>query len=316
MPPGSRAPRHARRDRLRSRRGEGTLRYREKSEEPSGVGELVNFRSYLDPTEAKLDAARLTSDGIENHVLGEGLHNVIVPATLDTVRIMVRESDLERARELLEVHPGDQPRDDDEEKGTVRCPRCELAYCFHERMRVEGSSSAAAFSFIVAPLMFLFEPRWHCHKCGHVWDDAREGPAEMTKLADDDPTPVFRLRRSRVGMGLFLGVMTGLFAGMIAPGLPPDLRGIVGPAFFFGAPLLGFLLGRAWTSDVCSEPRCRTPLPSGRGTCPRCNGEIGGVIRRADEHYACAADVRRELAAARSRKQPAKKLKKKRAVAD
>lgn len=239
---------------------------------------------------------------------------MIVPATISGVRLQVRQGDIERAQELLEVDPAGE-RDDGEEAGAVRCPRCELTYCFHERMRLEGSSAATALAFIIAPLMFLWKKRWHCHKCGHVWDDPKEGPAEMTKLADDDPTPVFRLRRSRVGMGLFLGLMVGVFGGMIAPGLPREISGAVGAALFIGGPLLGWLIGRAWTYDVCSELRCRTPLTSDRETCPRCNGEIGGVIKTAEEHYAAAADVRRELARARARKQPAKKLKKKHAAA-
>jgi hypothetical protein len=285
--------------------------YRARPTAPSGTGELVTFRSYLDPMQAKLDAARLTGEGIETHIFDEGLHNVIVPGTVSGVRLQVRAGDLERATTLIDDQPIERPRDDGEGAGVIRCPRCELAYCFHERMQLEGSSAATAIAFIAAPFMMLLPKRWHCHKCGHVWDDPKEGPAEMTQLEEGDPHPVFRLRRSHGGMGLFLGLIAGFLGSVIATGLSRDIGAIIGTVCLFGGPILGVLIGRSLTYDLCSEPSCRTRLPSDREDCPRCKGEIGGVIRSAESHYAAAADFRRELAAVRAQDR-ARKLEKKR----
>ncbi|MFT3766613.1 MAG: hypothetical protein QM820_14030 [Minicystis sp.] len=273
--------------------------YRKRSDAPSGTGELVTFRSYLDPIKAKLDAARLTAEGLETHLFDEGLHNVIVTGVSSSVRLQVRSGDLERAAAILDDHPIEQPRDDGEGAGVVRCPRCELAYCFHERIHLEGSSAATALAFFAAPFIFLVKKRWRCHKCGHAWDDPKEGPAEMTRLASDDPTPVFRLRRAHGGMGLFLGIMVGFLGSLVVAGLSADVRGPALVACFF-VPVLGWILGRSRTYDLCSEPGCRTPILPDREDCPRCKGVLGGIIRTAEEHYACAADVRRELAALRS----------------
>jgi hypothetical protein len=276
------------------------LTYRTTPERPRGTGELVTFRTYIDPMEAQLARARLSSEGIDARVLDEGLHNVIMPGSVTGIRLQVPEADLARAEELLRERPGEGARDDGEGSAVVRCPRCELAYCFHERMRVEGSSAATALMFFAAPLMLFVPRRWHCHKCGHVWNDPKEGPADMTKLEAGDPRPVFRLRRAHAGMGLFLGLMAGFFATMVAASLPQDMRWI-GLLALLAAPLLGWVVGRAQIYDLCSEPACRTRLSADREDCPRCGGEIAGVVRSADEHYAAAADFRRELAALRAK---------------
>ena len=62
-------------------------------------------------------------------------------------------------------------------------------------------------------------------------------------------------------------------------------------------PLVGLLVGRKMTYDLCSVPSCRTALPPDLESCPRCNGFIAGVVRSADEHYSAAGDFRRELRA-------------------
>jgi len=134
--------------------------------------------------------------------------------------------------------------------------------------------------------------RWSCHKCGHVWDDAKEGPKRMTPLEPGDPRPVFLLRRTSGGMGLFLGVMIGLLGAVIA-------GGEAGIVVAVASPIVGWLLGRALVRHVCSEPTCRAPLFADAEACSRCKGSVAGSISGASEHFSAAADFRRELAAAR-----------------
>jgi hypothetical protein len=287
------------------------LPYRTTTETPLGTGELVTYRTYLEPVDAQLARARLAAEGIEAHVLDEGIHNVIMPGSASGIRLQVPEGDLARVHDILREHPWERPRDDGEGSGVVRCPRCELAYCFHERMNVEGHSAAAALSFFETIFMMRSPKRWHCHKCGHVWDNPREGPAEMTTLDASDPRPVFRLRRTHAGMGVFLGLAAGAFAAVVgASALPRDMRSLA-PLALLCAPLVGWLIGRSLRYDICSEPACRAPLAPDREDCPRCDGQIAGVIRAADEHYAASADFRRELAALRAKDGAPRKKKKK-----
>lgn len=287
------------------------MAYRDRVDTASGTGGLVTYRTYPDPVQAQIARARLAAEGIAAHVLDEGIHNVIMPGSPTGIRLQVPEGDLPRVEEILRERPDESARDDGEGRGVVRCPRCELAYCFHERMNVEGHSAALAFSFLVSVFMLFVPKRWHCHKCGHAWDDPKEGPAEMTKLGPDDPRPVFRLRRTHAGMGVFLGLVVGGLLAMIGgSALPKDMRSLA-PLSFVVLPLVGWAVGRSLRYDLCSDPSCRAPLAPGREECPRCDGEIAGVVRSAEDHYAAAADFRRELAALRAKDAAPKKKKKK-----
>jgi hypothetical protein len=290
--------------------------YRSTSEAHSGTGDLVTVRRYLDPIAAQLDRTRLSAEGIEAYVIEAASFNPLLSGAGGGTRLQVREGDLARAESLLQDHPEEQPRDDGEGAGVVRCPRCELAYCFHERLRLEGSSAMTALAIVAAPFMTLWPKRWHCHKCGHVWDDPKQGPVEMTKLEDDDPHPIFRLRRGHAGMGLFLGLMIAPSGAFVTAAALPDGLGLPIAILLYAGPLFGWLIGRSLRYDVCSEPSCRAVLSSDREDCPRCKGSIAGVIASADEHYAAAADFRRELCALHEKdRAPLPKKKKKKARA-
>lgn len=281
--------------------------YRNRTEIPAGTGELVTFRSYLDPVEAQLARAQLTDQGIEARVVEAASYNPLLSSAMGGAQLQVRKGDLLRVEGLLMERPDEHPHDDGEDEGVIRCPRCELAYCFHERLRLEGNSAATALSFFAAPLMFLLPKRWHCHKCGHVWDDAKAGPAEMTRLELDAPRPVFRLRRRRPIAGLFLGLALGLLGMLVlAAALPREASPFSVLAFFLGG-AAGLAMGRAWSYDLCSNPGCRAQLSAGMEECPRCRGDIAGIIDTAEEHYAAAAEFRRELAALRAKDEAPRK---------
>ena len=162
------------------------------------MAELVDVGNYHDAVPAELARARLTSNGIQAFVVDSAAFNPLLNDAVGGVRLKVYEEDEARARELLDETLDEQ--DDDED--VVRCPRCELQYCFYERPRVHSASPAAAGNLlVVVASMFLrfSRKRWSCHKCGHVWDDAKEGPKRMTPLEPGDPRPVFLLRRTSGG---------------------------------------------------------------------------------------------------------------------
>jgi hypothetical protein len=286
----------------------------------------VTIAKYLDVTEAQLARVRLGGEGIEAFVIEAAGFNPLLSGASGGVQLQVRERDIDRARAVLAEVLADVEEQDDLEvapgaERVVRCPRCELEYCYHERAR--GSGHALNPLVIVGQVFAtsMSAKRWRCRKCEHVWDDADEGPKKMTRLEAGDPKPVFRLRRGRGGMGVFLGFMIGVLLAMIASGLlkaiPEDARQIMGVVMLLvlvGAPVLGWLIGKGVRADVCSVPECRTPLPRDAEECPGCKGTLAGSITSAPEHYSAAADVRRELAAARKAELPAKKKKKKQPI--
>ena len=279
----------------------------------------VTIAKYIDVTEAQLAKVRLGGEGIEAFVIEATGFNPLLSGAGGGVQLQVRERDIDRARAILaEVLP--EVEDDLASGGerVVRCPRCELEYCYHEQLR--GTGHALNPLVIVGQVVAsaVTAKRWRCRKCEHVWDNADEGPARMTRLEPGDPKPVFRLRRGRGGMGLFLGFMTGVLLAMLGSGLvktiPEDARLILGVGMLlllFGTPVLGWWIGKGVRADVCSVLSCRTPLPRDVEECPGCKGTLAGTIGSAPEHFSAAADVRRELAASRKVELPQMTKKKK-----
>ena len=282
----------------------------------------VTIARYLDLTEAQLAKVRLNGADIEAFVIEAAGFNPLLTGAAGGVQLQVRERDIDRARAILaealpEVEDDPEPAPGGER--VVRCPRCELEYCYHERERATGQALAPLIILAQVFASSVSPKRWRCRKCEHVWDDPDEGPARMSRLEPGDPRPVFGLRRGRGGTGLFLGLMIGFMSALVAASLIGRINDDLGSvmaflgyaSLVFGVPVIGWRVGKAVRSDVCSEPSCRAPLPRGAEECPVCKGTIGGTITSAPEHFAAAADVRREIAASRKVELPRKKKKKK-----
>lgn len=265
-----------------------------------GDDDAVMVATYSAAVEAEMNREYLKDHGIVAAVHESASFNPLINMAAGGVRLVVRGRDEGRARSLLarlRRESGGPGEDDDGEDGEVRCPRCESTYCFHERaFKGDGHGPVPGAVLVLLPFIAASGKRWRCHKCTHVWDDPKEGPAKATPLHPDDPRPVFRLRRHRAGSGLLLGLLALAIGGMLLASA--RLPGAVLPLLL--APIVGYFLGRRATTDVCSAPGCRAELAAGRDTCPQCRGAIAGVIRSAPEHYSEAAAVRRELAALRA----------------
>jgi hypothetical protein len=246
---------------------------------PPPAGELVTVRTYFDALSAEIDRANLASQGIQAFV-AEATSSNLVWGSAVAARLQVSSHDFVRSCAVLEEKAPEESAGDDEELGVVRCPRCELAYCVREK---EGA--------------------WCCQRCDHRWDDAEAGPLAVTRLEVGDPRPVFRLRRTHGGLGFFVGLVAAFLIGAVT------LHGGLGFLAAAGAILIGWLVGRSFRYEVCSVPDCRAALGPGDEECASCGGTIAGVIRSASEHYAAAADFRRELSDIR-RRDRAKKLEK------
>lgn len=261
--------------------------------------------TFATDVEAELARAKLQAEGIGSIVVEPASVNPLQLHAAAGARIEVPEKQATRARAILAalaVMP-DELSDEDR----VRCPRCELEYCDPQRPSIKwfvtqkmtglGGLFVVAFGgvfvFAVLWLLRLGKLRWTCDKCGHRWDDPNEGPRQPTRPEPDDPTPAFRLRRNSAGMGCFLGFLASPLGMVVVPE--------AGWWWFVIGPIVGGAIGKAITRDVCSEPKCRTALPSDAEECPRCKGIVGPVIERAGDHYAEAAAARRAIAADRKK---------------
>lgn len=270
-------------------------------DEDTERAEVITVATYATIIEAEMSREYLKANGVKAFTHEAASFNPLINVAAGGARLLVSSSDEARARSLLEraAKTATTNREEDDEEGEVRCPRCELTYCFHEKAFSNEAQQAALTNPVLALFTLPFRSRrkrWRCHKCLYVWDDAGEGPKRATSLDPDDPHPVFRWRSHHTGTGLLVGLVLMFAVCGIA-----GVAGARGPLFasFLGLGLLPVIvcyrIGRRSVTDVCSAPHCRAVLPLSDEECASCHGSIAGVIQFAHEHHSKAAEFRREL---------------------
>ncbi|MBK8254192.1 MAG: hypothetical protein IPK82_16185 [Polyangiaceae bacterium] len=288
--------------------------YREppETEHNEGDDQGVHIATYTSLVEAEMAAEFLKSHTINANVAESARFNPLVNIAAGGVRLSVRAADEERARGLLRrmerAATDEQDKTDDE----VRCPKCELTYCFHERGFSNPTIQQLPSAFVALAMVFaiplgLAPKRWHCRKCEYVWDDPKAGPRTRTPLHEDDPRPTFLLKRHRAGSGLLLGFVAWGLTTMVLTSVRNVPAPLVVVPFLF--PIIGFFWGRSAKTYTCSDPACRAELTADAKVCKSCRGTVAGTIRYVSQHYSESASVRRDLFKLRKEKEERAKKK-------
>ena len=148
----------------------------------SGKSErIVPLTSFLDYGRAHLARATLEEAGIDC-MLGDQNINLIHPLYANIVggiKLLVRESDLEAAGEVLAsvarehgadstAVDGGSQADEARDLGAEEpaCPQCESN--FVQRVGITFWLLLAAMCMLGLPFIFI-KPRWRCTACGHQW---------------------------------------------------------------------------------------------------------------------------------------------------
>ncbi len=108
----------------------------------------------------------------------------------------------------------------------------------------------------------------------------------------------FRVRQTRVGQGIFLGMLAGV--PVLITAMRYGLSIPIGLAGIAAAMVGGGVLGHRRRHFVCSEPRCSRRVAATDATCPGCGGTISGEIAHADDRLAREEELE-EAEAARAR---------------
>src|SRR5690349_18594056 len=110
-----------------------------------GDDEIVTVAAHSIPIEAEMAREYLQSHGITAFVHESAAFNPALSEAMSGSRVVVRSADAARARSLLaRVAKVSTTDEDDGEVGAVRCPRCELTYCFHETLMESVSARRTA----------------------------------------------------------------------------------------------------------------------------------------------------------------------------
>src|SRR5262249_5092932 len=211
------------------------------------VGAMVVVGKYLDLVAANLACAELEANGIAARVVEVTGFNPLLVGAAGGHELHVDPARADDARKILARASARVV--DTEDENAVRCPRCELPYCYFGRGRTHGAPAVAQFlafwTIVLFPLRWFIPERWHCERCEHSSSRAQERKVPFTPLHEDDPAPVFLLVRRRSGMGLFIGLLLGLVLSVVVGGAPGSIPLLVGP-------VLGYIVGRSFRSYVCS----------------------------------------------------------------
>ncbi len=132
---------------------------------------LVTIATFDNPFKAHLVKSRLESSGIECFLSDEFVVTVnwLYSNAVGGVKLQVRESDLERASEILNMEPVETEALDQELGEDImqpRCPRCNSVNVHYERY----SRRFIYLSWLLlgVPLL-LFKRKWRCDECGYQW---------------------------------------------------------------------------------------------------------------------------------------------------
>ena len=163
------------------------------------------------------------------------------------------------------------------------------------RLLLERDPSIATFFKLPDKHRWPEAPDLDALKAPLPLDDTDEGEApeerhdqERGVIGMNADKPVFRVERSKAlrlaKMLAMPTVMLGMLAGRMNMGIEIPMWQVGVVALTLGA--LGLGVGRLLPDSRCSEPKCGQPLKEEETTCPRCGGNVMGVIGHPKERLA------------------------------
>ncbi len=120
---------------------------------------MLTLAKFQSPDEAHLARMKLEGSGIEAFIADETLvsMNWLYSNAIGGIRLQVREEDLERAMEILQLAPS--------EEGIVTCPRCGS-----QNIKYRKIGPAAALGLLIGFLLPAKANKIDCVDCEHSFE--------------------------------------------------------------------------------------------------------------------------------------------------
>lgn len=131
---------------------------------------MKTVASFREPYKAHLAAGYLNDEGIESEIVDENTvtMNWMLSQAVGGVKLNVRLSDLDRAREILAGVMADGVDSSSPEIGEAepdRCPACGSVAVVPRKY----TRWSLIFAVIFMLPVFFPKKKWKCGNCGHVW---------------------------------------------------------------------------------------------------------------------------------------------------
>jgi hypothetical protein len=143
----------------------------EETEQEITSERLIQVAVFNESVEANLRKTRLESEGIDCFLEGDIAQNILIfaGAAFRGIKLKVRESDAEKAIEILNQEPLKTNAAEDADREDIYGPQC--PQCGSLSIISQKHSPALIFiSLLLLGIPFLFmRKRCDCHACGHVW---------------------------------------------------------------------------------------------------------------------------------------------------
>lgn len=132
---------------------------------------LATIATFSYPTQAHILRTRLEAEGIETFIADELTitGNWLYSNAVGGVKLQVRESDMARAREILNqesvsAEMTDAELDDEEQQWV--CPRCQSPRVHYEKYHIRLVFLSWLILHFPIPIL---KRKWRCTDCGHEW---------------------------------------------------------------------------------------------------------------------------------------------------
>lgn len=148
---------------------------------PKAPERLVKIATFSHAIEAHLHRTKLESEGIHSFVTDEYMVTTqwLYSTALGGVKLWVRESDVEKAQQILKSIPKQNPESGVTNNGDELCPRCGSPDIHYETFNLRP----LFISWIIIGLFFsptvqgsiggfplpFTKKKWKCKNCGHEW---------------------------------------------------------------------------------------------------------------------------------------------------
>lgn len=145
---------------------------------PDDTANIITAARFSYPAEAHLAAAKLESEGIPAFVADE--HTVIAnwmySGALGGVKVWVKETDLEAARQVLDYREPPSL-----EKETEACPACGSEDIHYETFSIRPMFITWLITALTLGGGFTLpftKRKWVCRACGHRWREGKNGTTD------------------------------------------------------------------------------------------------------------------------------------------